>query len=197
MSSHLSHRIALSSLTYAQEIKPQYWGLFAAQNIEKGMVVLHCPVTAATVLSIESIDPQDYDRVIGLEPPTTPHRQCYFPGPDQPLYYVNHHCTDVNLGVHHFGRVFSSSDAQTPELQFVALRDVTQDAELYLDYSTLTSSADGQNGQEWTMECHCNTPQCRKIIRSFHFLPEELKMYYTQQQAVLEYILAETPTFHN
>lgn len=50
----------------------------------------------------------------------------------------------------------------------VALRLIRPDEEVTIDYSFTESQA------TWHMSCRCRSAQCRKVVRSVHFLPEPL-----------------------
>ncbi len=54
----------------------------------------------------------------------------------------------------------------------VALRRIEPGEEVTFDYSTNV----GWEG--FSMECKCGTERCRKVVRSYAFLPEELKGRY-------------------
>lgn len=71
--------------------------------------------------------------------------------PISPAVHINHSC-DPNLGTR--GRFL-----------FVALRDIDQEEELTFDYSISEDSL-------WEMECHCNSENCRGVIRGIRFLPK-------------------------
>lgn len=51
---------------------------------------------------------------------------------------------------------------------------ITIDSEITFDYST--SSTDSIN--EWSMNCLCGQPTCRKIISGFKYLSDDLKNHY-------------------
>jgi hypothetical protein len=73
--------------------------------------------------------------------------------------FINHSCTP-NCG---WGGKF----------QLVAMRNIKNGEELFLDYDTMEDS-------EWVMpdECACGTKRCRKTIRGFRFLPKEMIVEY-------------------
>ena len=56
--------------------------------------------------------------------------------------------------------------------------------EITFDYSTSSTCSP----QEWSMECHCGAPYCRKIISGFDNLPENIKQEYMKQKMVPLYI---------
>lgn len=67
---------------------------------------------------------------------------------------VNHSC-DPNSG---FGN---------GEIILYALRDIAAGEEITWDYSTSI------NEPGWTLECRCESPNCRKIVRSWGELTED------------------------
>ena len=73
--------------------------------------------------------------------------------PDKPFKFLNHSC-NPSAGVR--GKV-----------ELVALRDMKEGEEITVDYSTI------EGDPRWEMPCACKQANCRKIIRSIHFLPEE------------------------
>ena len=96
-------------------------------------------------------------------------------GPDQyilcesPFLYSNHSC-DPNCGL-------------TPELELKTLRNIKKGEELLWDYSTSMLE------RHWTMNCRCESPNCRRLITDFDLLPENLQEYYIRLNIVLPFIL--------
>lgn len=70
--------------------------------------------------------------------------------------YFNHSC-NPNIGF------------LEGSLHYYALRDIPNGEELCWDYSTSLSE------KGWTMMCRCGQPDCRKIIRSFFDLPDDIQ----------------------
>ncbi len=73
--------------------------------------------------------------------------------PEKPYKFLNHSC-DPTAGVK--GRV-----------TLVALRDLKEGEEVTVDYSTI------EGDPHWEMKCACGETNCRKIIRSVEFMPNE------------------------
>ena len=71
--------------------------------------------------------------------------------------YINHSC-EPNCGIKNL-------------FDIVAMRNVAKDEEITWDYDMTENS-------NWQMECKCGTQSCRKIIRGFQFLPNEIKNKY-------------------
>lgn len=78
----------------------------------------------------------------------------YHIGPEN---FVNHSCRP-NLGF--------TSDRVT-----VALVDILPETEFTWDYSTLTVD-------NWSMQCACGEPNCRKLIGNYIDLPTQQRKYY-------------------
>jgi hypothetical protein len=60
----------------------------------------------------------------------------------------------------------------TEQLHVLALAPIKANEELLLDYSTT------ELDPYWKMNCNCGAAECRKVLRSFQFLPPELQMVY-------------------
>jgi hypothetical protein len=75
--------------------------------------------------------------------------------------FINHSC-DPNSGVQQQGDKFV----------LIALTDIKPGEEICFDYSTTMS------GEDWTMQCHCRTAQCRRTIGNFEKLPAHLQQKY-------------------
>jgi uncharacterized protein len=71
--------------------------------------------------------------------------------------YANHSC-EPNCGI-------------TDEIWITAMQDIAQDAELTWDYAMTEDN-------DWSMECGCGTPNCRKLITGYRDLPEERRKAY-------------------
>ncbi|MFH0869398.1 MAG: SET domain-containing protein [archaeon] len=83
---------------------------------------------------------------------------------EAPERYTNHSC-DPNVGIN--------------KLNLVAIRNIKKDEEIFIDYDTLEFN--------WKMNCFCKSKNCRKVIRGYKYLPQELKDKYKDFTA--EYLL--------
>lgn len=72
--------------------------------------------------------------------------------PVPPFTFLNHSC-DPTAGIR--GTV-----------SVVAMRDLTAGDEITIDYATI------EGDPLWEMACCCGAANCRKVVRSIHFLPE-------------------------
>ena len=79
-------------------------------------------------------------------------------GPGDIAIYLNHSC-HPNVIVNE-------------KLEIIAMTSIKTNEELLLDYSTT------ELDPYWKMECNCGAPDCRRVLRSFQFLPFELQEKY-------------------
>jgi len=78
--------------------------------------------------------------------------------PRPPYKFINHSC--------------SPSAGVRGKVTLVARRNLKAGDEITLDYSTI------EGDPHWEMRCACGTKNCRKTIRSIHFLPYTVYMRY-------------------
>lgn len=84
----------------------------------------------------------------------------------------NHSC-DPNAGLKINGK----------EVFLIAIKDIEKGEEIVWDYSTTMDE------DEFEMACNCGSKNCRKIIKDFKHLPEQLKREYVSLGIVPEYNL--------
>jgi len=72
--------------------------------------------------------------------------------------YINHSC-DPNCGLR-------------GEISFVAMRDITKGEELTIDYAMV-------DNEDYKIECHCGSDNCRKTITGFDWKIKELQNKYS------------------
>lgn len=126
-------------------------GLFANTRFKKNQVLF----TVEGKIKIESYGP-NYRigaRWFGIDD-----RTWLATSKDNYAYYLNHSC-DANSGLR-------------DQVVVVAMRTIEKGEEITLDYSI--TEADPY----WKMKCKCGHRNCRKIIRSIHFLSEEIYRRY-------------------
>lgn len=85
---------------------------------------------------------------------------------NNPGWYINHSCSP-NSGIRN-------------SVKIVAMKNIRRGEEVTFDYST----SESENG--WYLICHCENKDCRRIIRSYAFLCEELK--YKYRDFISEYL---------
>jgi len=67
----------------------------------------------------------------------------------------------------------------------MALFEIKRGNEVLIDYSTITASDDS-----WAMKCLCKSKKCRKTIKKFRTLTQDLKNLYIRKGMVPKYIQA-------
>ncbi|HEY4495184.1 MAG TPA: SET domain-containing protein-lysine N-methyltransferase [Candidatus Paceibacterota bacterium] len=87
------------------------------------------------------------------------------------LYFINHSCNPN-----------SAYKVENGKAIFIALKDIRNGEELVFDYST------SMNEDRWELDCACGSPNCRGRIRDFKYLPENLKKFYLDSEAVPEFV---------
>jgi hypothetical protein len=130
---------------------PKGRGVFAARRIEAGELVWDYSGDEKWIQDIPS-ELWQYCFQVDYDKYVVPRRE-------GPGWFMNHSC-EPNCVI--MGRT-----------RIVALRRIEQGEEVTFDYSTNV----GWDG--FSMECSCGSlNSCRKVVRSYRFLPEELKGRY-------------------
>lgn len=75
-----------------------------------------------------------------------------------PYWFINHSC-NPNAG-------------SRGKVTILAMKGIKKDEGITIDYSTT------EEDPYWRMKCNCGSKNCRKIIRSVQFLPEEIFKRY-------------------
>jgi uncharacterized protein len=86
---------------------------------------------------------------------------------DIPGVLINHSC-NPNCGIKN-------------DYDLIALRRITKDEQIMYDYSTTMD--DG-----YSMECRCNSKNCRKIVEDFKLIGIDKQIYYLEKDIVMSYI---------
>lgn len=89
--------------------------------------------------------------------------------PISPGRYLNHSCTP-NAGF-------------VDDVALVALRQIQPGEEICFDYSTTMLE------RHWELDCACGSKQCRKRIRDFDLIPQDLQLHYRRLGIVQGFIL--------
>jgi SET domain-containing protein len=76
---------------------------------------------------------------------------------DSVMMFLNHSC-DPNVGV-------------KGQITYVAMRDIKPGEELTLDYAMI-------DDDDFTMECGCSKPNCRKIVTGKDWMKKDLQKKY-------------------
>jgi hypothetical protein len=87
--------------------------------------------------------------------------------------YLNHSCAP-NAGIR----------KSRNQLFLFAARRISAGSEIVIDYSTTIGDDD-----IWTMRCRCGSDECRRIIRNFGSLTEDLRRRYLRMGLVPPYIV--------
>ena len=69
-----------------------------------------------------------------------------------------------------------------------AIRDINPGEEITFDYSTTMDE------EHWEMDCCCGDPKCRKKIKDFKYLPEDIKKLYVSLGIVPKHIINRDTT---
>jgi SET domain-containing protein len=85
-------------------------------------------------------------------------QDCYVINVDERLTYINHSCSPNVILI--------------KNIEFVSLKEIGPEEEILIDYATVLLDPD------WKMTCNCQSPDCRKEITGFQFMPENFKMKY-------------------
>jgi uncharacterized protein len=125
-------------------------GVFAARTIEPGELVWDY---AGDEKWIKDIAPELWQYCFQVD-----YDRYVVPKEGSAGWFMNHSCAP-NCVI--MGRT-----------RIVALRRIDSREEVTFDYSTNV----GWDG--FSMECKCGTKACRKVVRSYKFLPRELKGHY-------------------
>lgn len=88
---------------------------------------------------------------------------------EPPFLYSNHSC--------------NPNCAVNANLELITVKEIKAGEEIFWDYSTSMLE------RQWTMQCHCEEKNCRKIITDFDLLPKHLQESYLQLNMVLPFIV--------
>jgi uncharacterized protein len=125
-------------------------GLFAARDISQDQIIVEFKGPRIKIPDMTGIPREVWDHLLNV-------------GVDEyiiarePAVRTNHSC-DPNAGI-------------VRDVFLVAMRDIKKDEEITFDYSVVTAD-------NWTLECRCGSPRCRKIVGNYIDLPDELKRKY-------------------
>ncbi|MGH7884489.1 MAG: SET domain-containing protein [Thermodesulfobacteriota bacterium] len=90
--------------------------------------------------------------------------------PDNPGVFLNHSCKP-NAGIHNNRRL-------------IAISKISKGEEIAFDYSTTMDE------NFWTLDCMCNSPECRGKITDFKLLPSEFQTRYIMLNVVQRFIVS-------
>ena len=138
-------------------------GVFVSRSFKNGESLFYCD---GEVKSFEEVNSGNCDEGHCIQ---TAKDKYMLASEKDLLYFINHSC-DPN----------SAYKVENGKAMFAALRNIGNGEELTFDYST------SMNEDRWELDCVCDSPNCRGRIRDFKYLPENLKKFYLDLEAVPE-----------
>lgn len=132
-------------------------GLFTDSDLRKGTVLFEI---------VGKRTQHEYDPALSDQNPNwigTGYEEWLMLGPGDIAIFLNHSC-QPNVIINE-------------KLQLVAIAPIKINGELLLDYSTT------ELDPYWKMDCSCGAAACRKVLRSYQFLPEALHKKYDKYLA--------------
>ena len=147
-----SYDFHIENHLYADESSIAGTGLFTSKNIKKGEVAFIMKGPKIKFHPKNREESMATPNIVGLD-------KDFYIEPISPYVFINHHC-EPNLAV-------DDNDG----VSYVALKNIKAGDELTFDYSISEYS-------DWEMPCSCNSPKCRKIIKSIDKLPKDFFIKY-------------------
>ncbi|HIH52166.1 MAG TPA: SET domain-containing protein [Nanoarchaeota archaeon] len=150
-------------------------GIFASSDIKKGEIICHM---TGNPISVEELKKRYVSGEVRVDDPFQIKDDTYLLL-DSPYLFINHSCSP-NSGIREVSIL-------------VAIKDIKKEEEITYDYST-TEWSDrtiwGIDWQEkWIMKCNCKSDNCRKEVKEFFLLPDELKKDYSAKKILPSFIL--------
>jgi SET domain-containing protein len=140
----------MEDLIYVKEMPEKGLGVFAKRDIRKDEIITEFKGPLVKIERLEGIPREVQDHLFNV-------------GVDEyiiarePGVRTNHSC-NPNAGI-------------TRDVCLVAMRHIHRDEEVTFDYSMITAD-------DWTLECLCGSPSCRKLIGNYRDLPNDIKRRY-------------------
>lgn len=145
-------------------------GIFTRKTFAKEQKILDFSGPIVAQKDVPPINKPEDDRFIQIGPDI-------YIGPSEKLDdFVNHSC-NPNTAV-----IINGTSAW-----LIALRTIAKDEEITFDYAT-TMYNDPQ-----TFSCKCGEKNCRKVIREFQYLPQDVKEKYSAL-GILPFYIITTPS---
>lgn len=136
-------------------------GLFATRFIKKGDQILEF---AGQVIFFKEVLDKELDQQSNpLQIGPTEYIDIEEPG-----VFANHSCSP-NAGI-------------KDDRFLVAIKDIPPGQEICYDYSTTMDE------EHWTLECKCESPDCRHTVKDFKYLPPEVQASYIELNIVQSFI---------
>jgi uncharacterized protein len=140
----------MEELIYVKETPNKGLGIFAKRDIAKDEIITEFKGPMVRIEQLEGIPQEVQNHLFNVGVGE-------YLIAREPGARTNHSC-DPNAGI--VRAVF-----------LVAMRDIHQDEEITFDYSMITAD-------NWTLECSCGSPSCRKLIGNYRDLPDGIKKKY-------------------
>ncbi len=140
-------------------------GVRIGENVKKGELIFHFKGSPKFKINKTLKDALAHPNWLGVA-------QNQWIDPNKPYKFLNHSC--------------SPNATIKGKVSLVAIRDIEEGEELTFDYSVTESDT------RWEMPCACGNNNCRKIVRSVHFIPQEqLSKYLPFANKVIKDFIAE------
>ncbi len=140
----------MEELIYVKETPKRGLGVFAVRDIAKDEIITEFKGPRVKIETLEGIPREVSDHLfnVGMDE---------YLITKEPAVRTNHSC-DPNAGI-------------VKDVLLIAMKDIKKDEEITFDYSMITAD-------NWTLECQCGSPLCRKIVGNYADLPETIKKKY-------------------
>lgn len=125
-------------------------GIFTVRDIRKGEIISMFTGPRLKIEHLDEFPPEVVDHLFNVG--TNDYILAR-----EPEVRTNHSC-DPNAGI-------------VKEVCLIAMRDILKDEEVTFDYSIIIND-------DWTLDCLCGSPLCRKVIGKYRDLPQEIKDKY-------------------
>jgi SET domain-containing protein len=155
---------------YIGKSEIQGHGVFAAKDLRRGEIVFILKGKERHIIQQTVKQANENQNMVGVG-------KDMWIDPQTPASHINHSCRP-NVGIR--GR-----------LLFVAMKNIRKGEELCFDYAI------SEEELRWRLadQCACQTPECRKVIRSIQSLPE--RVYGSYLPFIPHYFQRAYLKFHN
>lgn len=131
---------------YIATSKIQGFGIMSGEDVKKGEIIRYIKGDIQFKVNKNKKDALAHPNWIGIA-------DNQWIDPEKPYKFLNHSC-NPSAGIK--GKV-----------SLIAIKDIREGEEITIDYSII------EGDPRWEMTCNCGNLNCRKIIRSIEFLPNE------------------------
>lgn len=131
---------------YIQNSKIDGKGIFAGENVQKGQLIQHIKGDIKFFIVKNKKDSQLYPNWIGIS-------KNKWMDVKYPHQYLNHSC-NPNASI-------------SGKVCVVAIKQIKEGEEITIDYSITECD------ELWEMNCSCGQNNCRKVVKSIHYLPKK------------------------